>query len=101
MQKFAGSCTPEQLHTLQRVFDLIWMELRANGHADYNGPSDPDARVFAEYDGDDVIADNITQRVLGSFGVSADRIRSQSVHTNGVAKQGRVSKGNSGSRHLL
>ena len=108
MQKFAGSCTPEQLHTLQRVFDLIWMELRANGHADYNGPSDPDAlhdeiarRVFAEYDGDDAIADNITQRVLGSFGVSADRIRSQSVHTNGVAKQGRVSKGNSGSRHLL
>ena len=93
MQKFAGTCTPEQLHALQRVFDLIWMELRANGHANYNGPLDPDAlrdeiarRLFAEYDENDVIADNITKRVLSSFGVSPDEIRSQSVHTDGNRK---------------
>jgi hypothetical protein len=101
MQKFAGLCTPEQLHTLQRVFDLIWMELRANGHANYNGPSDPDElrdeiarRVFAEYDGEDVIADNVTKRVLGSFGVSSDQIGPQTVHPDGTSRHDRVGKGN-------
>jgi hypothetical protein len=76
MQNFAGSCNPEQLHTLQRVFDLIWMELQANKFANYTGPSDPDAvrneiarRVFDEFGFDGADGDEITRRVLKSFGI--------------------------------
>jgi len=42
MQRYAGSCSPEQLHRLQKIFDLICMELRANGQSNYTGPMDPD-----------------------------------------------------------
>jgi hypothetical protein len=76
MQRYAGSCSPEQLHTLQKIFDLIWMDLRSNGSSRYTGPLDPDAlreevarRVFSHFNGDDTNADDITQRVLSSFGV--------------------------------
>jgi hypothetical protein len=76
MLKFAGSCSPEQLRTLQRIFDLIWIELRANSASGFNGPSDPDSlrdeiarRVLGHYDGDGLDADAITNRVLGSFGI--------------------------------
>jgi len=34
MQKFAGTCSPEQLHTLQTIFDLIWMELMERTHSE-------------------------------------------------------------------
>lgn len=90
MQQHTGSCSPEQLRTLQKIFDLIWMDLRSNGSSNYNGPSDPDAlrdeiarRVFGQLDSDGFTADNITQRVLSSFGISADSIRAQTVRTNG------------------
>jgi hypothetical protein len=94
MQKFAGSCTPDQLHTLQRVFDLIWMELRANGHANYTGPSDPDLlrdeiarRVLGAFNGGEVDAAKVTERVLMSFGVHTDGLYSQKATTDGVGKQ--------------
>jgi hypothetical protein len=93
MQKYAGSCRPDQLLVLQKVFDLIWMELRANGSANYTGPSDPDAlraeiarRVLAHHDGADVKADDITVQVLSSFGVQADVLQPQAVRGNGAAK---------------
>jgi hypothetical protein len=82
MQKFAGLCSPEQLQTLQRIFDLIWMELRASTTSTYSGPSDPDAlrdeiarRVLANYKGADVDADQITRRVLSSFGIDPGILR--------------------------
>jgi hypothetical protein len=78
MRKFEGTCSPEQLHTLQRVFDLIWMELRASSMSSYSGPSDPDAlrdeiarRVLSHYDGDGPDGNEITQRVLKSFGFTS------------------------------
>lgn len=76
MLKFAGSCSPEQLQTLQKIFDLIWMELRASTMSSYRGPSDPDAlrdeiarRVLGQYNGAGIDPDEITKQVLGSFGV--------------------------------
>jgi hypothetical protein len=76
MLKFAGSCSPEQLHTLQKVFDLIWMELRASTMSNYSGPSDPDVlrdeiarRVLGQFNGNGIDADEITKQVLGSFGL--------------------------------
>lgn len=76
MQKFAGSCSPEQLHTLQSIFDLIWIELRSSSMSSYSGPSDPDElrdqiarRVLDHYDGDGTSSKEITRQVLASFGV--------------------------------
>jgi hypothetical protein len=76
MQKFAGSCSPEKLHTLQKIFDLIWMELRASTASTFNGSSDPDAlrneiarRVLGNYKGAEIDADQITRRVLSSLGI--------------------------------
>jgi hypothetical protein len=43
MKNQTGSCSPEQLLALQKVFDLIWMELRFGGSNNYTGPSDPEA----------------------------------------------------------
>src|SRR5687767_13830370 len=93
MLKFAGTCSPEQLLSLQKVFDLIWMELRANGSANYTGPTDPDAlreeiarRVLAHHDGADFKADDITRQVLSSFGVQTDVLPPQAERGNGAAK---------------
>lgn len=76
MQKFAGTCSPEQLHTLQSIFDLIWMELRENSTGSYTGPSEPDElreqiarRVLELYDSDGTSSDKITRQVLASFGI--------------------------------
>jgi hypothetical protein len=76
MQKFAGSCSPEQLNILQTVFDFIWMELRASSNSSYSGPSHPEAlrdeiaqRVFSLYGAEGVDADQIAQQVLASFGI--------------------------------
>jgi hypothetical protein len=86
MLKFAGLCSPEQLRTLQEVFDLIWMELRASTISTYNGPSDPDQlrdeiarRVLDEFDSKGKVnADSITKHVLESFGIETDQVRAQS-----------------------
>lgn len=94
MQRFASSCTPEQLQTLQKIFDLIWMELQANGHSNYTGPSDPDAlreeiarRVLGSHDGDDVLdANDITKRVLASFGVHTDLLSASVDRANDATK---------------
>lgn len=80
MLTFAGSCSPEQLHTLQKIFDVIWMELRASTMSNYSGHSDPDAlrdeiarRVFSQHDGKEIDADEITRRVLSSFGAEMQK----------------------------
>jgi hypothetical protein len=76
MQKFAGSCSPEQLNILQTVFDFIWMELRASSNPGYSGPSDPEAlrneiaqRVFSLYGAEGIGPDQIAGLVLASFGI--------------------------------
>jgi hypothetical protein len=77
MQKFVGSCSSEQLHTLQSIFDLIWMELRASSTSNYSGPSDPDVlrdeiarRVIDRYNGDDATPSHqIVTQILASFGI--------------------------------
>jgi hypothetical protein len=93
MLKFAGTCSPEQLHTLQRIFDLIWMELRASTMSNYSGPADPDAlrdeiarRVLGQFAGDGLDADEITKRVLSSFGMETGHLRSQGSHGDGPMK---------------
>jgi len=94
MQRFAGTCSPEQLQTLQGIFDLIWMELRASTTSNYNGPSDPDAlreeiarRVLGQFDGDGLDADEITERVLSSFGMEVDHLRSPGPINSDSGKQ--------------
>lgn len=76
MLKFSGTCSPEQLHTLQSIFDLIWMELRTNNTSIYSGPSDPDTlrdeiarRVLDHYKDDGIPPDQIIRQVLASFGI--------------------------------
>jgi hypothetical protein len=77
MQRYAGSCSPEQLHTLQKNFDLIWMELWANGDCNFSGPKDPDAlsdeiaHRATRYFNEGQNSDNITQLVLSSFGLGS------------------------------
>ena len=80
MRKFEGSCSPEQLHTLQSIFDQIWMELRASSMSSYRGPSDPDdlrdeiaRRVLDGYGGDGASSDDIIRQVLTSFGIGRSR----------------------------
>jgi len=71
------------------------MELRANGHSNYIGPSDPDAlreeiarRVLGHHDGDDVVdAEDITKRVLGSFGVQTEVFGPRAGGANGATKR--------------
>ena len=94
MQRFAGTCSPEQLQTLQRIFDLIWMELRANTTSSYSGPSDPDAlreeiarRVLGQFEGDGLDADEITKRVLNSFGIETGHLRSHVAQGSGTMKR--------------
>ena len=78
MRKYADSCNPERLHTLQKIFDLIWIELRANGSSNYTGPMNPDAlreeiarRVLGRYDAHDFKADEIVQTVLTTVGIGS------------------------------
>lgn len=82
MQRFAGTCSPEQLHTLQRIFDVIWMELQMSTTSNYSGPFDPDTlreeiarRVLGSFDGDGLNADEIATRVLASFGIKTGQLR--------------------------
>lgn len=71
------------------------MELRANGHSNYIGPSDPDAlreeiarRVLGHHDGDDLVnAEQITKRVLGSFGVQTEVLPPRVGRGNGATKR--------------
>lgn len=81
MHRHIGWCSPEQLQTLQRIFDVIWMELRAKGLDKFDGPTDPEAlraeiacRVFGQLADKDFDAEDITQRVLRSFGIQTDCI---------------------------
>jgi hypothetical protein len=94
MHKFAGMCSPEQLHTLQRIFDLIWMELRESSTSDYHGPSDPDAlrdevarRVFSQFDGGELDPDEVTTRVLSSFGLESHPLRPYQHQGKGAIKR--------------
>jgi hypothetical protein len=93
MQKYAGTCSPEQLQTLQKIFDLIWMELRSSSLSNFNGPSDPDtlraeiaSRVLSCHDGDDLDAQHITERVLSSFGIETSILHPPTRGGNGVMK---------------
>ena len=91
MQRYAGSCSPAQLLTFQKVFDLVWMELRANGSSNYTGPNDPDdlrqeiARRVLAYD-DALETDVISRLVLSSFGVPTDALERQPTIGNGAGK---------------
>jgi hypothetical protein len=78
MQILARTCSPEQLHTLQKIFDLIRIELRDGSTSLYNGPSEPDAlrdeiahRVLTQFDAHGFSGDEVTKRVLDSFGFQA------------------------------
>ena len=88
MQKFAGLCSPEQLHALQSIFDLIWMELRESSTSRYSGPSDPDdlrdeiaRRVLDHYDGNGTPSNEIIGHVLVSFGMTGQEQPSQQNRT--------------------
>jgi hypothetical protein len=78
MQIKKGMCGPDQLHALQAIFDIIWMDLRAEGLGALSGPTDdPEAlrtqiaqrvmeRAKTETSDDDII-----RKVLESFGITA------------------------------
>lgn len=58
------------------------MELRAKGLDKFDGPTDPEAlraeiacRVFDQFANEDFNAEDITQRVLSSFGIQTDGMR--------------------------
>jgi hypothetical protein len=64
------------------------MELRAKGFDKFEGPSDPDAlrleiasRVFEQVVNEDLNAEQITQRVLSSFGIEINAKRADSART--------------------
>jgi hypothetical protein len=92
MHKFAGSCSPEQLHTLQTIFDLIWMELQETTTSKYNGPTNPNAlrdeiarRVLGQFDGEELDAEAVTRHVLASFGITGRGLdHPSSVRGNGA-----------------
>lgn len=93
MQKFSGSCSAEQLHTLQKVFDLIWIELRATSANTFTGPLEPEPlreevarRVLKAYaedglDEDKPDEEEITRRVLRSFGIPTDALNLLKTHS--------------------
>jgi hypothetical protein len=69
--------TPEQAQG-QKIFDLIWMELRQNGGVNFFGPLEPDVlreeiarRVAHHSNGGNSHPDDVTQSVLNSFGIGA------------------------------
>jgi hypothetical protein len=77
-----GWYSPEQLQTLQKIFDEIWMEFRAKGLGKLDRPSDRDAlraeiacRIFKQLDKETFKAEEITQHVLSSFGMEIEGIR--------------------------
>jgi hypothetical protein len=93
MHKFAGLCSPEQLHTLQTIFDLIWMELQETSTSRYDGPFDPNAlrdeiarRVLGQFDGGDLDAETVTQHVLASFAIQGRALHRPTVRGNGTTK---------------
>jgi hypothetical protein len=88
MQKFARTCSPEQLHTLQVIFDLIQVEQRESSTSTYSGPSEPDAlrdeiahRVLSQFDAHGFSGDEVTKRVLSSFGIQAAVVGSANTGT--------------------
>lgn len=65
---------------VQKIFDLIWMELRQNGGVNFLGPLEPDVlreeiarRVVSHSSGGVAHAEEITQSVLKSFGINGVR----------------------------
>ena len=85
MQRFAGSCSPEQLHTMQSIFDLIWMELRAHTTVSFSGPLDPDGlreeiarRVLNSFGSEHTPPEEIIRDVLASFGIQPNTPPSKS-----------------------
>lgn len=74
MQRYAGSCSPDEVHMLQRICDLILSELQANGRAALTDDTDLlrdviARRVMSHFYGDDFKRDEAAQAVLISFGV--------------------------------
>lgn len=89
MLKLPGTCSPEQLHTLQSIFDLIWMELRASRTSSYSGSSNSDTlreeiarRVLDRWDGDETPPDEIIQQVLASFGINKSAQAKENANTH-------------------
>jgi hypothetical protein len=87
MLKLPGTCSPEQLHTLQRIFDLIWMELRASSTSSYTVSSHQDTlreevarRVLDRWYRDETSPDEIIQQVLASFGKGAQSKENENTH---------------------
>ena len=69
------SLSQEELQ-VERIFDLIWMELRKNGGLNYFGPLEPGVlrdeiarRVAHHSNGGKSHSDDVTQLVLHSFGI--------------------------------
>jgi hypothetical protein len=70
MQRYAGSCSPEQVHVLQQVCDTVLEELRAKGNASTELLRDIIARrVMSQFYGDDFEPQESTRLVLQSFGI--------------------------------
>jgi hypothetical protein len=74
MQKYAGACSPDQVHMLQEICDVVMRELRANGtislSEDIELLRDVIAgRVMSQFYGDGLKRRKTVLTVLKSFGV--------------------------------
>jgi hypothetical protein len=73
-----GTFGPEQLRALQAIFDIIWIDLRADGLASFSGPTDDiealrtqiAVRVM-EHAKTESSDEDIIGKVLKSFGITA------------------------------
>jgi hypothetical protein len=80
-QADTGPYSSEQMYTLRKILDLIWMELRANGDSNFSGPTDPDAlrdeiaHRATRYFNAGENPDSITQLVLSSFGMESEGLK--------------------------
>ena len=73
MQTFTGSCSPERLHTLQKIFDAIWSDVQAGSHRATEALRNEIARRVVRHLNDaDPQPDEIAQAILSSLGIGSD-----------------------------
>lgn len=71
MQTFSGSCSPERLRTLQKIFDAVWLKVQTGAYRTTEALRDEIARRVAKHVNDvDPRPDEIAKAVLNSLTVN-------------------------------
>ena len=75
MQTFSGSCSPERLHTLQKIFDAIWSDVQAGSHRATEALRNEIARRVIRHLNDvDPQPDEIVHAILNSLNIDSDHL---------------------------